>query len=159
MSVFVGATVLQADHHKLMLTATPLDRHGGTFDGGAANLNNNVGVVGCMYPRLTIAPVSQTLAPVQMAQIIFAFGSGSAFTVTLPSVPDLCNHFNLQNGTYLEFIIVNEGGATLTVAPGDGMQFQGPDFVLNKSTRKLGMYIKDRTSTVSTAGADLWITF
>lgn len=157
MSVTTGATVVQADHHKLMLTASPLGRNAEIIEPGHAH-----GVVGMLVGFKEIDRDSLTLDPERFAQQIrFRDGSTGAFTLTMPTVPELADRFNLQNGSYIEIIIINvgatdNGAITLAVAANSGFALLGPAAIATTSVAKVGVYIRDRTSLVNGEGGHVF---
>jgi len=158
MSVTTAATIVQADHHKLMLCASPLGRFGEILEPNRAH-----GLIGQLTGKVSLTRGNQTLSPSQISNFIeFADGGTGAFSLTLPDNVDLCNRFNLKNGTYIEMMIKNGHGAgsgNITIVPGAGMTVWGVDEVTGDRVRKVGIYIKDRTSNVAANGADVFIVF
>jgi len=158
MSVTTAATIVQADHHKLMLCACPLGRAGEVLEPDRPH-----GLIGQLIGKTTLTRGNQTLSASQISNFLeFAQGGTNAFTLTLPDNVDLCNRYNLKNGSYIEVIVKNghgNGSGDITIAPGAGMTVWGDDTVDEDRTRKVGIYIKDHTSSVALEGADVYVIF
>jgi len=166
MSVVTGTEILQADHRKLMLTAEPLGRHGEVLD------DTFHGIVGYIFGKKVLPRGISSLSARDMSQLMDFSGPGAeaGFTVDLPTVPEFCDQFNLQNGSYVELLVKNSrdtpGTAYGTVVfnnPTDsGWTMHGTSThdslsVVSEKIGKIGVYVKDRTSTDNSQGADIWL--